>query len=119
MLGALLAVAAFSLGVAAGFTYANRQRPGVVMTFTATDEIPQELERLGLSDAQRTRIRQILRVAQPRVFEILKAVEPRMRATLAATDTEIAGVLDTTQRARWEEFRRRNPPRLEERHLGR
>jgi uncharacterized membrane protein len=119
VLGALLALGAFGLGAAGGITYANRRGSGVVMTLTTTDQIPQELERLGLSDAQRARIRQILRDAQPRVFAILKDVEPRMRAALAATDVEIADVLNAEQRARWEEYRRQHPPRLEERHLTR
>jgi uncharacterized membrane protein len=118
-LGAVLALVVFCAGAVAGFAYAGRRGPGVVMTLTTTDEIPQELERLGLSDEQRIRIRRILRDAQPRVFAILNEMEPRMRATLAATDAEISGLLDPRQRERWEAFRRQHPPRLEEHNRAR
>ena len=118
VLGAMIALASFGLGVAAGITYANRPRPGMAMTVITSDAIPQELEQLGLTDTERTQIRQILRAAQPRMIALLNEFEPKMRATLAETDDAIAAVLNPQQRAAWEAFRRSHPPRIEKRRPG-
>lgn len=117
--GVLIALGSFGLGAAAGITYATRARPGITMTVIATDAVPKELEQLGLTDAQRTQVRTILRTAQPRVMAVLTEFEPKMRATLAETDAEIAAVLNPQQRAAWDRFRQAHPPRIEEHPLGR
>jgi uncharacterized membrane protein len=117
--GALLIAGAFALGVWAGVAWASRPRPGMTMTFVASDEVPSELTRLGLSESERQQIRQILRNARPRVLAVMAEFDPKMRAAVEQTEREIAAVLDPAHRAAWEDYRRRNPAKMEQRLIGR
>lgn len=110
MVGAAIVIAAFALGAAAGVVFANRPRPGVVMTVLASDAIPRELEQLDLSAAQKDGIRAALRAGRPRVMAVMQEMEPRMREALQKTDAEIESVLTPSQAARWREYRREHPP---------
>lgn len=119
VVGVAILLATFGLGIAAGHLLARRPHEGVRMMMTTTNAIPAELLSLGLTEAQQQQVREILAAGRPRVLQVLEDMEPRMRAALQATETDIEGVLDASQLARWKEFRRLNPPRTERRFIER
>lgn len=106
-LGLLIVGLAFTAGLAAGLAIGRRPREGLQITVTATDRIPKELERLGLSAPQRESIRAALSRGRPRVFRVLQDFDPRMQAAIDSTESEIAAILDPGQRAQWDASRRR------------
>jgi Spy/CpxP family protein refolding chaperone len=108
LLGVALVALAYAAGVATGLAVPRRPREG--MTVVVTDAIPRELARLGLSDAQRERIRAILARGRPRMSAVMRELEPRLRAAFDSTDREVAEVLTPAQRAALAESRRREPP---------
>ena len=110
--GALLAVTAFALGAAAGLWYGRRVQPGVNVTITATDRMPRELERLGLTEAEREPIQAALRRGRDRVLHAGDGLEARMRAAVDSTDQEIRALLTPAQRASFDSARRVNGPAL-------
>ncbi|MDX2057808.1 MAG: hypothetical protein SFV24_08380 [Gemmatimonadales bacterium] len=105
-LGLGLVGLAFGAGLLSGLALGRRPADGVQITVTATDRIPRELERLGLSDPQRDAIRAALARGRPRVFRVLREFDPRMQAALDSTEAEVATILDSAQRTRWEAERR-------------
>lgn len=106
--GALLALATFALGVAADAWYRGRPQPGVNITVTATDQMPRELERLGLSDAERASIAVALRRGRDRVLRARDQLDALMRSAVDSTDQEIRSVLTDAQRASFDSARRVN-----------
>ena len=116
-LGALLALGAFALGVFAGVRYAERERPGVNITVTATDQMPRELERLGLTDAERVAIQAALRRGRDRVMRSRDQIDALMRTAVDSTDQEIRGLLTAAQRASFDSARRVNGPALRKRDV--
>jgi hypothetical protein len=82
-------------------------RPGpsegvnVSITAKATNSMPRELERLGLTETQRAELRQILTRGRDRVLSVVHDFEPRMKAAMDTTEIEINAVLTETQRAAW------------------
>jgi uncharacterized membrane protein len=119
IVGLAIVAGAFALGVAAGMVFSARPVPGVIMTVTTTDAIPKEIEALGLSDEQRTAVRNALRAGRPRVSEVMREMQTRMAAALKATEDEIERSLTPSQVDRWREYRRRNPPKTEQRFIKR
>lgn len=117
VLGALLALAVFALGVFAGVRYADRARPGVSITLTATDQMPREIDRLGLTDSQRTAIQGALRRGRDRVMRSRQQIDVIMQSAVDSTDQEIRGLLTTAQRASFDSARRVNGPALRTRHV--
>lgn len=85
------------------------ERPGA--RWGAPGMVPPFLERLDLSDEQRTRIREILEASRPVTDSILQQTMPRLRAITDSVRHEIQAVLTPAQRARLERerqsFRRR------------
>ena len=116
-LGALLALGAFALGVVAGVGYAERERPGVSFTITATDQMPKELDRLGLTDSERVAIQAALRRGRDRVLRSRDQIDALMEAAVDSTDQEIRGLLTAAQRASFDSARRVNGPALRKRHV--
>lgn len=110
--GALLAIATFALGVAAGMWYSGRVRPGVNITVTATDRMPQELERLGLTEAERPPIQAALRRGRDRVLRSRDELDALMQIAVDSTDQEIRALLSPEQRASFDSARRVNGPPL-------
>ena len=113
--GALLAVAVFALGVAAGSWYHGRVRPGINITVTATDQMPAELVRLGITDAERGPITAALRRGRDRVLRARDQLDTLMRAAVDSTDGEIRAVLTDAQRASFDSARKVNGPPLRRR----
>ena len=116
-LGALLAIAIFVLGVAAGMWYRGRAQPGVNITVTATDRMPQELERLGLTDAERAPIQSALRRGRDRVLRSRDELDSLMQIAVDSTDQEIRALLSPAQRASFDSARRVNGPPLRRREV--
>lgn len=110
LLGALVVALAFVAGLATGMALQRRPRQGVNVTVTATNEIPRELERLGLTDAQRSELRPILTRGRDRVLSVVHDFEPRMKAAMDTTELEIGAILTETQRAALAAYRRDHPP---------
>ena len=106
--GALLAIATFALGVAAGIWYAGRIRPGLNITITATDRMPRELERLELTDAERVPIQEALRRGRDRVLHANSDLAARMQIVVDSTDQEIRALLSPEQRFSFDSARRVN-----------
>jgi hypothetical protein len=115
--GALLALATFALGVAAGVWYGGRVQPGVNVTITATDAMPQELERLGLTDAERASITVALRRGRDRVLRARDQLDVLMSSAVDSTDRDIRAVLTESQRASFDSARRVNGSPLRRREV--
>jgi hypothetical protein len=112
-LGALLALIAFGLGILVGVRYSERERPGVSITVTTTDRMPQELERLGITDAERAPIEAALRRGRDRVMRARDTIDALMAAAVDSTDQEIRGMLTESQRASFDSARHANGPALQ------
>ena len=106
--GALLAIATFALGVAAGIWYAGRIPPGLNITITATDRMPRELERLGLTEEERVPIQEALRRGRDRVLHANSDLAARMQIVVDSTDHEIRALLSPAQRSSFDSARRVN-----------
>jgi hypothetical protein len=112
LLGSLVVALAFVAGVATGIVLERRPRKGlnVMVTATASDALPRELERLDLTDAQRGEIRSILVRGRDRVLAVVRDFDPRMSAAVDSTNHEIDAVLTPVQRASLAEYRKDHPP---------
>ncbi|HUQ82856.1 MAG TPA: hypothetical protein VM076_17020 [Gemmatimonadaceae bacterium] len=117
LLGSLVVILAFVAGVATGIAYQRRPREGlnVMVTATATNAMPRELEQLGLTDAQRTELRQVLTRGRDRVLTVVRQFDPAMRAAMDTTEIEVGAVLTEPQRAALAAYRREHPQRKDER----
>ena len=116
-LGALLALGAFALGVFSGVRYSERMRPGVTITVTATDHMPRELERLGLSEAERAPIQAALRRGRERVMRVRDQIDVLMEAAVDSTDQDVRAALTAEQRASFDSARRVNGSALHRRQI--
>jgi hypothetical protein len=112
ILGALLALTTFALGVGAGVWYRGRVRPGITITVTATDHLPAELERLGLTEAERGPVHAALQRGRDRVLRARDQLDILMHSAVDSTDQEIRAVLTDAQRASFDSARRVNGPPL-------
>lgn len=110
LIGALVAAAAFGLGIAAGAMLCARQRQPATLTFAATDAMPAELLGLGLSDDQRARLGPILVRGRDRILRIVDRFTPAVQAGLDSTDDEIRTILTGAQRVKFDSLRAANPP---------
>jgi hypothetical protein len=108
----MLAVATFALGVAAGLWLAHRPQPGVNIDVVATNAIPRELERLGLTTAQRAPIQAALTRGRDRVLGVADAFQGRIESAADSTDQEIRALLSDSQRASFDSARRANGPQF-------
>ena len=117
LFGGALALAAFALGVATGAWMARRPEPGVNITVIATDRIPRELERLGLSEAKRPPIREALLRGRDRVVRVTDAFQGRIESAADTTDQEIRALLSDTQRASFDSARRANGPQFRRKRM--
>ena len=117
LLGSLVVVLAFVAGIATGMTIQRRPRSGVsvMVTATATNAIPRELEQLGLTDAQRAELRPVLTRGRDRVLSVVRSFDPAMKAAMDTTETEIGAVLTDAQRAALAVYRREHPQVMDER----
>ena len=116
LLGSLVVALSFAAGVMTGFAVERRPRAGlsVIVTATATDRMPRELEQLDLTDAQEVQIRSILARGRDRVLGVVRDFQPRMGAAMDSTNAEIDAVLTPAQRASLAEYRRAHPPVLDQ-----
>ena len=109
LLGAMLAATTFAAGVAVGMALAARRPHPAGVTMIPTDQIPQELERLSLTDGQRRALAPILRRGRDRVIGVIDQFTPFMQTAADSTDAEIRVVLDARQRAAFDSARRASP----------
>ena len=111
LLGSLVVVLAFVAGMATGMAIRPRSREGMTVTISAkaTNAIPRELESLGLTEAQRVELREILTRGRDRVLSVVRDFDPRMKAAMDTTEIEIGSVLTETQRAALAAYRRQHP----------
>lgn len=115
--GALLALGTFTLGVAAGVWGSTREETGVNISVIATDRLPRELERLGLTDVQRASIHEALLRGRDRVLHVTDAFQGRMESAADSTDQEIRALLSDTQRASFDSARRANGPQFRQKRV--
>jgi hypothetical protein len=117
LLGSVVVVAAFVAGVFTGMAIKSRARRGVnvMVTATATNAIPRELDQLDLTDSQEVVIREILTRGRDRVLGVVRDFDPRMRAAMDTTNREIDGVLTEVQRAALAAYRKEHPNVIDER----
>ena len=117
LLGSAVVALAFVAGVATGMAVERRPRPGVRVTVVtnATNAVPRELEQLGLTDAQRSELRQVLTRGRHRVLSVVRTFDPAMKAAMDTTELEIGAVLTEAQRAALAEYRREHPQLRDER----
>jgi hypothetical protein len=114
---ALLAIATFALGVVAGNWYAGRARPSVNDSSTATDRIPREIERLGITDAERAPIQAALWRGRDRVLRVRDELAVHMLIAVDSTEQEIRALLSPAQRASFDSARRVNGPLLQRKEV--
>jgi hypothetical protein len=110
--GGMLALATFALGVAVGVWLAHRPEPGVNINVVATNAIPRELERLGLTSSQRAPIQAALTRGRDRVLSVTDAFQGRIESASDTTDQEIRALLSDSQRASFDSARRANGPQF-------
>ena len=115
VLGSVVIVLAFVAGIVTGMAIDRSPRPGINVTVSATNAIPQELERLDLTDAQRGQLREILTRGRDRVLTVVRDFEPRMRGAMDSTELEISAVLTEAQRAELAAYRKDHPAFLDQR----
>ena len=117
LLGSIVVVVAFIAGVFTGMALKSRVRPGVnvMVTATATNAIPRELDQLDLTDSQEVVIRQILTRGRDRVLGVVRDFDPRMKAAMDTTNREIDEILTEGQRAALAAYRKEHPQILDER----
>jgi hypothetical protein len=117
VLGSLVVVLAFVAGIATGVAVERRPRPGlsVMVTATASNALPRELERLNLTSAQQSEIRTILVRGRDRVLAVVRDFDPRMAAAVDSTNREIDAILTEAQRTSLAEYRREHPPMVNQR----
>jgi uncharacterized membrane protein len=119
LLGSLVVLLAFVAGIATGMAYARRPRAGVnvMVTASATNAMPRELEQLGLTDSQRGELREVLTRGRTRVLGVVRTFDPAMKAAMDSTELEVSAVLTELQRAALAEYRRDHPMFRDERIL--
>lgn len=110
LLGGLIVVLAFAAGVATGRFWPRTQPDGITVMIKETDRIPDEIDRLGLSDSQRVMVHGILRRGAMRVDSLVQGFMPLMHGAVTVTDSEIRTVLTTEQRASFDAERKAHPP---------
>ncbi len=117
VLGSLVVVLAFVAGIATGVAIERRPRPGlnVMVTATASNAMPRELERLDLTSTQQSEIRTVLVRGRDRVLAVVHDFDPRMAAAVDSTNREIDAILTEAQRASLAEYRREHPPVVNQR----
>ena len=117
VLGSIVVVVAFVAGVFTGMAIKSRARQGVnvMVTATATNAIPRELDQLDLTDSQEVVVRQILTRGRDRVLGVVRDFDPRMRAAMDTTNREIDEVLTEVQRAALAAYRKDHPAFIDER----
>lgn len=108
--GAVALAFAFAFGFCAAWLVLRERIAGMQVTITATDELPDELVRLGLSDDQRVQAREVIRRGRDRVLRVVDAFDPAMRAAMDSTDAEVRTILSTEQRAAFDAAREANGP---------
>ena len=86
-----------------------------MVTATATNAMPRELEQLGLTDAQRGELRVALTRGRDRVLSVVRSFDPAMKAAMGTTEIEIGAVLTAAQRAALAAYRREHPQFIDER----
>ena len=120
IIGGLMLIAAFGAGVAVGVFAIRRPRGGLhQLTVITTDQMPDELVRLGLSDAQRSTLRPIIHRGAERVMRVIEEFDPRMQAAVDSTDVEVRAVLDPRQLIAFDSARRANGPLLKRERIRR
>jgi Spy/CpxP family protein refolding chaperone len=104
---ALVLVLTFAGGVLAGaFGHRALMMRTHRMPPMATRAIIHHLDRrLDLTDAQRTKIEQILETHHRRIYALTRSVRPRVHAELEAANAEIAAVLTPEQRREFARIR--------------
>ena len=109
LMGATLLIITFAAGFWAG-RFAKPSSTPFRMIIKATDDVPDELDRLDLTDAQRERLKLVLRRGRARVERVVVDFDPRMQAAVDSTDAEIRALLNRQQRAAFDSMRIANPP---------
>jgi len=115
--GGMLALTTFALGVAAGLWLAHRPEPGVNINVVATNAIPRELERLGLTSTQQAPIQAALTRGRDRVLGVTDAFQGRIESAADSTDQEIRALLSDSQRASFDSARRANGPQFRKKRV--
>lgn len=111
LVGVLALVGAFAAGGITVWAFAREPKEGLRVSITATDQMPAEIERLGLDTAQRSRIQHVLQQGRDRVLRVVDTFDAPMRAAVDSTEREIREVLSPTQRAALDSWRlERGPP---------
>ncbi|MBX9928910.1 MAG: hypothetical protein K2X99_08355 [Gemmatimonadaceae bacterium] len=107
--GAAALIGAFSLGAALSWWMLRERTGGVEFRVTATDAMPAELERLGLSPSQRDSVQGALRRGRDRVLQVADRLAPAMEAAIDSTDQELRQLLTPEQRVRFDAERAVRP----------
>ncbi len=110
--GALWLLGAFGLGCGSMWWVLRDRGTGVRVMITATDALPSELQRLRLSDTQRSEAQAALSRGRDRVLRVVDSFEPAMQSAMDSTDQEIRLMLTDTQRAQLDSSRALHGPTM-------
>jgi hypothetical protein len=109
---AIMLLAAFVAGAASALVYVHvksQKNPGTMVTVQMRRELPEELKRLNLTNAQRSRVLAILDATRARSVGLLKDFEPRLQLLLDSADAQVQSELTAEQRTRLAADRARRP----------
>ena len=100
MRGLLLLIIVFGAGLAAGVGLDRAREPRALLKTRLTTQMPEILERLGLTPEQRRAADSILERGTPRAEAALRGLVPQLSAIADSLDAELREILTPPQRAR-------------------
>ncbi len=96
----LLLLAVFTAGLASGLAIERWTQPRGVLETRLRTQMPEVLDRLGLTWAQRHAADSILSAGTPRAERAMRELAPRVKAIADSLDAELRAILTPAQRAR-------------------
>jgi len=96
----VLLLAVFAAGVTAGVTADRMMQPGMLYKTRLESRLPEILDRLGLTPAQRIAADSILGRSDPRVDAMMREMAPRVAAIADSVQADIRRLLTPAQAAK-------------------
>ena len=95
--GLLVLLVVFAAGLLAGFVLNRLFPPRPALTTRLSIQMPEVLDRLGLTAAQRHAADSILEQSAPRAESVLRATVPRLSAIADSVEAELRQILTPEQ----------------------
>lgn len=105
--GLLLLLAVFAAGLVTGVGLDRAVAPGPVLKTRLNFQMPEVLDRLGLTPEQRRAADSILERSAPRAESVLRSTVPRLSAIADSLEAELAQILTPPQRVLLDSLKKR------------